>query len=272
MRGEATDIARKASAQTVVAVGGDGTVHEVANGLFGSDKVLGVLPIGSGNDFVKSIGMPTQLDSAVEALISHRVSSIDLGVVEILGKNGVSATGESGASYFVNGLGVGFDAAVAVRTQRIPMVSGTLVYVLAVLQTLGQYVAPEFRVSVDERETKSRNLLIAVGNGRCAGGGFYLTPDAVVTDGKLDVCIVEDMSTLAILRLMRLVMKGKHHSINAVKFDRGQTITIKSSEPVAVHADGEILGEEISGLRIEVIPRAVKVIVGQTDNQIRCIM
>ena len=259
---EGTEIARNTSSHVVVAVGGDGTVHEVANGILGSGKVLGVLPIGSGNDFVKSIGIPSSLDDSISALISGRTALIDVGMVEIEKSADDLNPVHGGKSCFVNGLGIGFDAAVAIRTQQFRFVSGTLVYVLAVLQTLGRYVPPEFKVSVDQRVSNSRNLLVAIGNGRCAGGGFYLTPEAKVADGQLDLCIVEAISTMAILRLMPLVMKGKHHNVHGVRFERGECITVEASNPTAVHADGEILGGRISRLGVRVVPRAMSVIVG----------
>jgi diacylglycerol kinase family enzyme len=173
----------------------------------------------------------------------------------------VDENDHSSASLFVNGLGIGFDAAVAERTLHISYASGTLLYIIAVLQTLGRYVSPVYSVSVDGRITTSKNLLIAVGNGICAGGGFYLTPEAKIDDGLLDLCLIENVSSLGILKVMPSVMKGKHQGQSSVSFERGRQITISASAPISVHSDGEILGTDILGLEIRAIANALKVIV-----------
>lgn len=257
--GDATEMARSSSSPNIVAVGGDGTVHEVANGIVGTEKTLGVIPAGSGNDFIKSIQVPKDLNKSIECLFRGKTNAIDVGRVEV--ENGTSNQGNSLISFFVNGLGIGFDAAVAERASHISFASGTLLYIVAVLQTLGRYKSPEFSIVVDGRETESRNLLIAVGNGVCAGGGFYLTPDAKVDDGLLDICLIEEISTLGVLRLIPRVMQGNHQRQSGVKFEKGKSITVSASHPICVHADGEILGTDIPRLRIDVVPNALKVIV-----------
>ncbi|MEK9135729.1 MAG: YegS/Rv2252/BmrU family lipid kinase, partial [Bacteroidota bacterium] len=175
--GDATEIARQTASPIVVAIGGDGTVHEVANGIIGSEKVLGIVPVGSGNDFIKSIGVPREILSSLSCIFRHQTRIVDAGRVEVRA-NRSGLGGNSSVSHFVNGVGIGFDAAVAEKTRRINYASGTLLYLIAVLQTLGKYKSPDFTISIDGRQVRSRNLLIAVGNGVCAGGGFYLTPDA----------------------------------------------------------------------------------------------
>lgn len=259
--GDATRIASESTSQVVVAIGGDGTVHEVANGIIGSEKILGIIPAGSGNDFIKSILVPAQFDQALACLVEGRVKQVDVGRVEVLRASGAS-TGNPLPSYFVNGLGMGFDAAVADRTRHIPFASGTLLYILAVLQTLGRYKAPTFTTRVDGREGQSKNLLIAIGNGVCAGGGFYLTPSAKVDDGILDLCLIGEMSAFEILRLMPKVMRGKHQDCKSVTFATGKEINIKSNYPVAVHSDGEIIATDAMELRTTVVPQALRVIAG----------
>lgn len=258
-QGDATEIARGSSSSIVIAIGGDGTVHEVANGIIGTEKTLGVVPVGSGNDFIKSVQVPKGLSESVECIFRRNVKAIDVGRVEV--QNGTEGRSNSLISFFVNGLGIGFDAAVAERTHHISYASGTLLYLIAVLQTLGRYKSPKFSIAVDGRRTDSKNLLIAVGNGICAGGGFYLTPDAKVDDGVLDICLIEEISTLGILRLMPSVMRGNHQRQSCVRFEKGKSITVNVSRPTCVHSDGEILGTEIDNLHIDLVPRALNVIV-----------
>jgi YegS/Rv2252/BmrU family lipid kinase len=246
--GHATEAARSAATPVVVSVGGDGTINEIANGLAGSTRTLGIIPAGSGNDFIKSVGVPRKPLQALHTLLQGVTRPVDIGTVRC------SAAREGGGNFetrlFVNGVGVGFDAAVAARTREIPVLSGTALYVLAVLQTLGRYVPPNFTIEFDGSSRESRGLLIAVGNGKCAGGGFYLTPEARVDDGLLDICSVEHKNILQILSLMPRVMRGKHHGVPGVKFFKEKRLTISADESFYVHADGEIVGANVRRVEI----------------------
>jgi YegS/Rv2252/BmrU family lipid kinase len=254
--GEAVDLARGCSSDVVVAMGGDGTINEVANGLAGSRKIMGVIPGGSGNDFIKSAGIPADISGSCSLFAQAKTRLIDLGRVNVLRHS----DGYSRSGFFVNGIGIGFDATVAKRTREISYLTGTALYIMAVFQTLGTYVAPEFTISLDHATFKDRNLLIAIGNGRCAGGGFYLTPDAVIDDGFLDACVVRTKSILEILTLMPRVMRGKHHSVKGVKFLKEKKFTISSWTPFYVHADGEIVGDAVNEVDIEVSPGALQIV------------
>jgi diacylglycerol kinase (ATP) len=254
--GDATPLARDARGGTVVSVGGDGTINEVLNGIIGNGRPLGVIPAGSGNDFIKSVGIPFSPPEALDALLSGRRLKVDAGVTYI-----ASGQGEL-KRYFCNGVGIGFDAEVAARTREVTRFQGIGVYILAVLKTLGSYNAPEFRLEVDGIRHDGRKLLIAIGNGPCAGGGFYLTPRARVTDGVLDICAIDAMGTLSILGLMPRVMKGKHLALRPVRYLQGRTIRVGGDRPFSVHADGEMAGLGIDAIRIEVVPGAVELVGG----------
>jgi diacylglycerol kinase (ATP) len=209
------------------------------------------LPTGSGNDFVKSVHIPKNVRSGLEILRAQNIRKIDAGLVMCARANGGSMKYAPGR-YFVNGVGIGFDAAVAQRVSEIGHLRGTLLYLVAVLQTLGTYKAPEFRTAVGLSTLTGRQLLIAVGNGRCAGGGFYLTPEAAVDDGLLDVCLIQDVPVSKILRLMPAVMSGKRVEDKAVKYMRTSTLVTESSDRFTVHADGEVLGRDVVGVKMEV--------------------
>ena len=261
-RGHATDIARGADARVVVAVGGDGTVNEVANGLAGTGKTLGIVATGSGNDLVKSVDVPTRIEDAVSTLVDGHVKRIDIGTISCSTEGTPDPeSGNSSPRLFVNGVGVGFDAAVAVRTQQIRHLRGVALYLMAVFQTLGKYRAPEFDVHIDTFHRISRNLLMAIGNGRCAGGGFYLTPDATIDDGLLDVCIVDNIPVRRLLQLLPMAMKGKHKGQPEATFVRGTHVDIKASHPVFVHADGEIVGHGVTRILISLLPQALPLLV-----------
>jgi len=256
--GHATDAARRAATPAVVSVGGDGTINEVVNGLNGSTARLGIIPAGSGNDFIKSIGVPRRPSHALSVLLEGNTRTVDVGTVRCTpGKEG---EGNFGTRLFVNGVGVGFDAAVAARTREIGYLSGTALYILAVLQTLGKYTPPRFTIRSAAFSREARGLLIAIGNGQCAGGGFYLTPDAAVDDGLLDVCSVDEKNIFQILRLMPKVMRGKHHNVPGVKFFRSNELVISSDEQFYVHADGEIVGANVRRVEIGVRAGQINVI------------
>jgi len=246
--GHATEAARRSGSPTVVSVGGDGTINEIANGLAGSEKCLGIIPAGSGNDFIKSVNVPRKPLSALQTLLEGGRRSVDIGTVRC--SYSKAGGGNFEGRLFVNGVGAGFDAAVAARTREIRYLSGTALYVLAVLQTLGKYATPSFTIQSDSFTREAKGLLIAIGNGRCAGGGFYLTPDASVDDGLLDVCTVDDKNIFQILRLMPLVMRGRHHNVQGVKFFREKRLTIFADEQFYVHADGEIVGASVRRVEI----------------------
>jgi diacylglycerol kinase (ATP) len=253
--GHATALAKSATESVVVSVGGDGTVNEVVNGLIGTEKSMGILPSGSGNDFVKSVHIPKRLDTAFAKCLSGNVQQVDVGTV---------SCGPPGAPVrlFVNGVGIGFDAAVAARTREIRSLRGLPLYLMAVFQTLRTYKNPVLSINLDGTRVSGRHLLIAVGNGVCAGGGFYLTPRASVEDGLLDFCMIGDAAVGRILRLMPLVLWGKHLSKkDIVTYVQGRSFELTSEEPIHVHADGEIVGEGVKNVRIGLEARKLRILV-----------
>jgi diacylglycerol kinase (ATP) len=262
-RGHATDLAREASAEVIVAVGGDGTANEIANAIVGTEKVLAILPIGSGNDLIKSLGIPRDMDKAFDIILKGKRKTIDTGAVSCGGPAQRDALGGGTEErVFVNGVGVGLDAAVAERTTHLPRLRGTLLYFVALLQAVWRYKAPFVQMARDSETTESRKLLVAIGNGRCAGGGFYLTPDARVDDGLLDLCVVADLPLYHIFRLVPKVMLAKHRQAKGVTLTTARSISLSTDRGVYVHADGEIVGRQVSQVRIGIRPKSLHVIVG----------
>jgi YegS/Rv2252/BmrU family lipid kinase len=260
--GHATELAKAATTQLIVALGGDGTVNEVANGMTEADKILGVLPAGSGNDFIKSINVSKRLSDAFDVLFRGKLLRIDVGSVATAKDDSATVHTGEGVRKFINGVGIGFDAAVAAKIPEIKYLTGVPLYLAAVLRTLGRFKAPHFKMRLDGTQRESTNLLIAVGNGQCAGGGFYLTPDAMVDDGKLDVCLVDAVSIPTILRLMPLVMLGKHRKARQVTFMRAKELHFSAPSSFYVHADGEIVGRDVFSVAIRLDEGALRVIAG----------
>lgn len=263
-RGDATTYAENSAADIVVAVGGDGTVNEVVNGLVHSGKHLGIIPAGSGNDLIKSLGIPRSHQDAFDALREGKPRSIDVGTLEctctLMEKEDRGNESPKGR-YFANGMGIGFDAAVAKHASQIRWLSGTVLYLSAVLLTVREYRPPMFDIVSEGQRSHERCLLIAIGNGSCAGGGFYLTPNARVDDGNLDMCVIHQRSLLGVLALIPRVLKGKHINTDGVWSVRGKAFVISSHEPFPVHTDGEIVADRATAVRVGIREQALRVIV-----------
>ncbi len=252
----ATELAAQAAGQgwnAVVAVGGDGTVNEVVNGLLagapqGTAPPLGIVPAGSGNDFVKLLDLPYRRPrDVVGRLLAGRVRAVDVG--------------RANGRYFTNGVGWGFDGHVALEAQRVRRLRGLAVYVWALIKSLRRYRNAHMRVEVDGEVHEMVVTLAAVANGACYGGGFWLCPHAVIDDGWLDVCVGEAMSPARILRIVPLVMRGAHVGQPDVHFFRGRAVTLSSDVPLPAQVDGEILDTALTRLHAEVVPRALQVLV-----------
>jgi YegS/Rv2252/BmrU family lipid kinase len=256
--GHARELAAAAPAQgyeRVIAVGGDGTVCEVANGLARSDTPLGIVPVGTGNDIAHNLGIPTNPAAALELALSGAARSIDLGEIR---------TSES-TTYFVCVAGFGFDAEVAWRVNRLPkVIGGTVPYVAGVLQTLWQYSAPRMRISIDGEVVDRATFLVAVANCASYGGGMRIAPAARPDDGVLDVCLVKDVSRLEVLRLVPKLYSGGHVGHPAVEMFRCRAVTADADRRVLSHADGELVG----GLpaQLGILPGALLCVTGPVPD------
>jgi diacylglycerol kinase (ATP) len=259
--GHATELARTAASngyRYIVAVGGDGTVNEVANGILSSTNAkstsLGVISTGTGSDFVRSLGIPRHYLHACSSLVSQRYSVIDVGVVQY------HRLGKTQQRFFVNGAGMGFDAAVVAATERLPKYfGGTVPYVLGLLRTLFGYRNKSVVLRVGDRVQTARTLSVVVANGSYFGGGMHVVPSAVPTDHLLDVMVIGDMGKFELLKSFPKVYKGTHITLPKVSTERATKIVIESQDKVLVHADGELLGEGPASFWL--VPAALSVIV-----------
>jgi YegS/Rv2252/BmrU family lipid kinase len=259
--GHARLLARQAADEgydLVVAAGGDGTVHEVVNGLMRGDRAdvaLGVLPIGSGNDFAFGFGIPLQLEVAVARLFQGQLQAVDLGRVE----------DERGRfEFFQNNLGIGFDAVVVIRSETITRVHGFMMYLLAALQTIVQYYQTHrLEIRFDEELVRQESLFLALGIGPRGGGGFLLTPDAKTDDNLIDSCLVNPISRLTMLRLLLRGMKGTHVTSPHVGMRQSRRIAVQSQTPLPIHVDGEMFAyprDNVYQVTITSVPAAIEVI------------
>jgi diacylglycerol kinase (ATP) len=221
------------------------------------------VPMGTGNDFAKMVGAAPggrvrPWREALRALASAPVRAVDVGWVTWDAGTG----GAPGEAPFFNAVGVGFDARVAVEAPRFKRLGGTLAYLAAIAAALHAWQAPRVTARTAEGTVLLDGpfFLATAGNGVSSGGGFYLTPDARVDDGLLDVCVVDAISTARILTLIPLVMRGRHTREPEAHFARTTALRLDLSAPCAIHADGEVVARDALAVAVRVQPGALRVL------------
>ncbi|MCU0620934.1 MAG: diacylglycerol kinase family lipid kinase, partial [Gemmatimonadales bacterium] len=230
---------------TVLACGGDGTVHEVARALAGGATALAVLPCGRGNDFAGALGLPSRVGAVVETVLGGRVRAVDLGEV-----NGTP---------FCTVAAIGFDAEVAAHVAAGGAVTaGRGAYLAAALAMLFRYRAPWLRFEGDFGVREGRYLLGAVANTARYGAGIRIAPDARADDGLLDCCLVRDLPRLTALRVIPGMYRGAHLRRPEVEVVRTRELRVTCDRPMPLAADGEVVGE--APARLSVRPAALRVL------------
>lgn len=255
--------------ERIIALGGDGIVHEVVNGLMrasneGETIALGIIPLGTGNDFIKSL--PPALtpgktrddwQEAIPGIVGGKTILADVGKIT----GDVPAPGHPHPQYFTNGTDVGFGARVAKAVRGISL-TGTAAYLMAVMQVLVDYNLPHIRLTLDSGEVFELNTtLTAVTNGRCFGSSFWLTPNADIQDGMLDVVTARALGRVGILQIIPQLMKGTHLNHPVVTFRRARKVLLESPAPMIIEADGELPFLEAHRLEIEILPGRLRMIV-----------
>ena len=258
----AIELARTAAEEgyeTVVAVGGDGTVHEIVNGLMQVPPEkrprLGVVPMGSGNDFAHNIGVQTRPELAMRQVFTGQSRKIDLFLIEE----------EHGRREYVdNTFGIGFDTVVTIRSRKIPVVRGFLIYLIAVIQTIIlNHEATRMQITTDRESWDEDILMLVLCNGGREGGGFFVAPQAVSDDGVLDYVSIKNVSRLMMFRLLPEVMKGTHGRFSVVQMGKFNKLTLKADRPLYIHADGEIysgFGTNVRQITASILPGALEVV------------
>ncbi len=240
-QGEAKELAMQAAKddRSIIIAGGDGSIHEVVNGILSSGKrvPLGIVAAGSGNDYAwNTLKLPHDPAAAIERAFTGQLVDSDAGII-----NG---------RYFVNSFSVGLDADVAAaagQLKKFPFMSGSRLYYTASLKQLffGYSRCPWLRFTLDGEEQTSgptfrRYVLMAVTNGPTYGAGFRINPRADYSDGLLDICTINYTPLLRTFKLLPLVQKGEHEILPEVTFFRARSLHIESQKPVNIQMDGEI--------------------------------
>lgn len=245
---EAAAAAARDGRPVVVALGGDGTLSEVAAGLLeeGSGRTaLAPVPVGTGNDFVKTAGIPRDWRAACRGIVAGGTArKVDAGRV-----NG---------RWFINGVGIGLDAAVAVGADRFKASAGVLGYVAGFAGTLWRGpVCPAARLRWDGGESEGRVSLVTVCNGQYVGGLFHIAPQASLDDGRLSLVWADALTRAQVLRYAPRVIRGTHLALPIAHSAEATRVEVRVDEPLPVQADGEIIATGATSLSIEIVPGAL---------------
>ncbi len=238
--GHAAELAKKAAEdpQTAIvfAVGGDGTASEVAMGLAETGVRMGIIPAGTGNDFIKSVGIPKDPAEALRFAMTHEARKVDMGQI-----NG---------NRFLNVCGTGFDVTVLdYATELKSRFRGLMPYLLGLFKAIAHYRAVSLKISIDGKEEEGKYLVCSVANGQFIGGGIPICPAAQIGDGKLDVVLIEDVPRRRIPLYLPGLMMGKDLNFRIARHILAEEVNIRGTE-MRVNVDGEIVPMNEARFRI----------------------
>jgi YegS/Rv2252/BmrU family lipid kinase len=253
--GELAELARRAaegSAELIVAVGGDGTVNEVANGIAGLETELAVIPRGTGWDFVRTYGIPRKLEAAVDVALRGRTRPIDLGLARYRAWDGTERE-----SLFANIASAGMSGAIAKRANETSKaLGGKASYLWATLAVFSRWRNDEVRVRVDGEVHAGRMHDVVVANGRYFGGGMMICPEAQPDDGLFDVLLIGDLTKSDLMLTLPKTYRGNHLPHPKATVLRGSAVEVEATEPLPIELDGEQPGT--TPVRFEVVPQALR--------------
>ena len=251
--GHATDLARDAAdagVGLVAAMGGDGTVREVAQGLFGSATTLAIVPMGSGDDFARSLGVPRTIPEAIGVLSTGVVSECDVG--------------EDAAGLFTCLSGVGFAAEVAYEAVRSRLFRGSAGYFMGVFKALMRLRPFTMRLHVDDGPRDMQALFVLVQNTPYCGGGQWMAPEARLDDGLFDIVVVKPLSRLELVMTLPKVYSGKHIHHPCVEVIRSSVARIETDEPLRKLLDCDVMDSEPLDSRVRA--GALRVLTPQSSS------
>jgi diacylglycerol kinase (ATP) len=249
--GDLAEQARRAAedgVERLLVAGGDGTMHYAVQGLAGTSCALGVIPLGSGNDLAGTLGIPPDVDAAVERAVSGEVRRIDLARV--------------GETFSVSYAGMGFDSEVTRNANEMKILRGPLIYFYAVIHTLITFAPPRMRIVHDTGEFEGRVMFTVVNNLPRFGGGMRIAPDAQIDDGLLDLVIVKEVPKPVLLSIFPKVYNGRHVGHPAVQIVRTRRAEITIDRTMTMYGGGEPLRVVEAGepVVVEVVPGGLGIV------------
>jgi len=247
--GYTEELARKAKGdgfQMVVACGGDGTVNEVVNGIVGTGIILGIIPMGRGGDLASNLAISKDIATAISNI--HEGFFKNLDVVRV-----------NGDRYYLGVGGIGFDSEVnRWVNEGLRFIRGKVAYTIAAIARIPVLKYKRVRISFDEGDFDGDILLVAFGNTRSYGGGMYITPDAEMDDGLLDICLIGKINRLRLLYVFPRVFRGTHTGVSGVMSYRSRHLSVESDTPLDLYGDGEFICK--TPFSMEVVPGVLNVI------------
>jgi YegS/Rv2252/BmrU family lipid kinase len=264
-KGQAIEFARESTGtgfRKIISVGGDGTLNEVVNGIFTQDNcsprevVVGMIPVGTGNDWGRMFGIPLVYEGAVKVLKENKTMPHDIGLISYYNDN----TQEK--RYFINIAGLGFEALVVKKTnkQKDKGRSNQAIYFYNLLSSLISYKKINSVITIDGKSSSCNIFSINVGNGRYCGGGMRQTPEALPDDGLLDITVIRDMSRIEVIKSLKLLYDGTILSHPLVDGYRCNNLKVTSDPVMFAEADGESLGH--TPAEFSIIPAGINVVYG----------
>lgn len=244
--------------ERLVVVGGDGSLHHATQGLAGGECALGMVPIGSGNDFANTLGVPRDLEAAVEAAVERPVRPMDLGKV----------TGPAGFRWFNMYCGAGFDSEVTRRANEVRWLKGPAIYPWAVVKALWSFRPVGFRIEYEDERgdagvIEERGMFVTVANGPTFGGGMKIAPDARLDDGLFDLVFVREISKTKLLRVFPKVYSGKHVGRPELDILRVRRVRIELDREMRTYGDGEaMIPVDEAGVEVELVVGGLRVVPG----------
>lgn len=259
--GHATILVKENQGQDdiIISVGGDGTLNEIINGIdFEKNPTFGVLPVGSGNDFSTNINFKKDYLDNINILFKkdHKIVVADVGYFS------VKSDTKDYSGFFLNGIGIGFDAYVAFINQNEKKFSGISSYIYAVLKSLRFFNSFEADIKLNGQFVKMPKLfLYAIGNGHSSGGGFYLTPGAQIDDEIFNTCLVHDITKPKIIRKLPYALINKMEKVKEANLDKTKSVEIVIKNSNFIHTDGEAFETGPNAIiHIDLLPKKLKVI------------
>ncbi|PIB37204.1 hypothetical protein BFP72_18220 [Reichenbachiella sp. 5M10] len=228
----------------VVVIGGDGTINATLNAIHGKNMVISFIPVGTGNDFVKTIPIGSNLSQQIDTILNGREKLIDVG--------------ECNGRKFINGIGIGFDGEIVYKTQNSKsFFTGHWRFLIQVLKILGNYRSKHFEIEMDGQKLHMKLILMAVHNGTTFGGGFKLNPDAILDDGLLNICTIGRMPALRRFLKLHRLKSATHGKLPEVTFYQTKKLTIYPNDLLLAHIDGECFGSP--PFEIQILSRSQKI-------------
>ncbi len=262
-RGQAIDLAHRAmddGYDCLVAVGGDGTSHEIVNAMLKHTEErpvgkLGCIPAGSGNDFAVMNGAPENVAQACRVIVEGRTRRVDVAEVTI---------DDGPIQYLDNTLGIGFDGLVTRGCLNYKRLRGMALYLPVVLKTVFvDMEAPEVEITYDGHTIRQKTIMTVICNGPREGAAFRVAPDARTDDGLLDLVVTDDVSRLKVLTMVPRFMKGTHLSDESTESHKVKHVIVASEDPLYLHMDGEIVCDVAHRIEARVIPRCLEMITSE---------